>query len=302
MLKKVRYLEVNECPLCGVKNVSRKIKLNIKNYKFFNLNILTPNEGIHLMQCSECKLIYKDRVPYPKDLDKIFNSVATSVWKNNDMSYKKELELIKKSTSKFNSVLDIGSSNGQFLKKVKDIFKIKSAFDIYIDPRCSEHVNGEYIQGFIEDESIKCSKKNYNLITAFDVFEHFYDPKLAINNIVSLLDKNGIIIGETGTVDSTKDLANWWYSKLFEHHIFWGKESLKYLENNHNLKIIYNFNNPHKGKRYMVFYKKYLIIFLKLISYIPLIEKLIFIILKINIKMIGNFFAKDHMLFVLKKI
>ena len=300
--KKIKFISLNHCPLCQKnKEISKKVKLNISNYRFFDLNIKIPKEGINLIECSKCGLVFKDKVPDPDDLNNIFNSVGTNVWKNQSLSYKKEINIINKFTIKKKAILDIGSSNGQLLSKVEKLFKIKSALDVYIDKRCKKFVNGEYINGFIEDEDFYSRHKPYDVITAFDIFEHFYNPYNALKNISSSLAIGGALIGETGVVDEIKDLSNWWYCKLFEHHIFWSFKTLDYLEKQFNFKVIYKVTNPHKGKRYMVWYKKIILIILKLLSYVPFMKDIILNLLKYDISMIGNLLARDHMLFVLRK-
>ena len=167
--KEINYINLKHCPLCQNNEISKKVKLNISNYRFFDLEIKIPKEGINLIECSHCGLVFKDKVPDPVDLNIIFNDVGTNVWKNQNLSYKKEIALINKFTINKNAILDIGSSNGQLLNKVEKLFNIKSALDVYVDKRCEKFVNGEYIKGFIEDANFKSTHKPYDLVTAFDI-------------------------------------------------------------------------------------------------------------------------------------
>src|SRR3546814_17912205 len=74
------------------------------------------------------------------------------------------------------SVLDIGASNGDLRAQLGGTADLLSALDVVEYPRCREIVDGrgEYIIGQL-DAGVVWSGAPYDVVTAFDVFEHFFD-------------------------------------------------------------------------------------------------------------------------------
>ena len=295
---KIHYQSVRSCPLCSSK-AKRSFPINIESYNFGNVEIPLPTHELKLNQCQFCGLCYKNYIPTQHSLQKLFDKHANNIWITKQYSFSVEIKIlynyIRIGRSK---VIDIGSSDGGFIKKISNLFLIKSALDVYNDPQCNLAVNGEYIIDFIEAGNLK-SKYQYDVITAFDIFEHFYDPAQALFNCKKLLNTNGVILGETGLTDNIQNPETWWYVKLIEHHIFWNKKSLKYLKNL-DFKLDLLCHSAHKGRRYMNPFKRLILLFFHLTSRIKFIKTLIKKITSIDASMIGNPYKKDHAIFVLR--
>ena len=94
-----------------------------------------------------------------------------------------------------NSILDVGCSNGSFLKFLKTKFPNANLVGLDVSKKllcvAAKNVkNGKFINGSIEDKS--CLGKNkYDLITMFGVIGILKDPKKSIINSVSRLNKGG---------------------------------------------------------------------------------------------------------------
>ena len=170
--------------------------------------------------------------------------------------------------------------------------------DVYKDYQCSAVVNGEYIIDFIEKENLE-SKYHYDVATAFDVFEHFYDPIQAVFNCKKLLKNNGVILGETGITDYVTNPETWWYVRLIEHHIFWNKKSFEYLQRL-GLKLEILYPAAHKGRRYMNPLKRIIALLLHSTSRIKVIRQFVRKFYHMDITMIGNPYKNDQAIFVLK--
>jgi 2-polyprenyl-3-methyl-5-hydroxy-6-metoxy-1,4-benzoquinol methylase len=239
---------LKKCPLCGSEDQSDKVKMNVGDYVFGSAVICLPDQGISLITCNVCHLLYKDKVPTQEFLASLFDQHASSVW-SGEVPYTKELECVRPFFP-ISASLDVGCSNGDLIDKLKNESRFRSGLDVYRDKSCEKKINGKYYQGFIEDENLRIDEK-YNLITMFDVLEHLYSPLIAIKNCTDALDSDAILLIETGDYDATDSIANWWYAKYIEHHIFWNKKSLMYIANKYSLDIFYMENKAHKSRLYM---------------------------------------------------
>jgi hypothetical protein len=109
-------------------------------------------------------------------------------------------------------------------------------------------VSGEYILSTFENTP-EWSGDPYDVVTAFDVFEHFLDAATATRNILGFLKPHGYLIIETGDWRTAQDLNRWYYCNLFEHQIFWSQDSIEYWAATVGLKLVRYERVNHKGRR-----------------------------------------------------
>ena len=80
------------------------------------------------------------------------------------------------------------------------------------------------------------SLSQFNLITAFEVFEHVVDPNVLMNNLKTLLAPDGLVI--FSTLLSDNDIVpgrrlTWWYAAPRNGHVsLFSANSLKLLAGN----------------------------------------------------------------------
>lgn len=82
----------------------------------------------------------------------------------------------------------------------------------------------------------------FNLITAFEVFEHVNDVDLLFHNLIDLLSADGCIIFSTALNDdhlsNNNNLSTWWYAAPRNGHIsLFSRKSLNILANKYNLEF-----------------------------------------------------------------
>jgi SAM-dependent methyltransferase len=86
----------------------------------------------------------------------------------------------------------------------------------------------------------------FNFITAFEVFEHTPSPKKTMENIVNLLDDNGILMFTTGLTDNEVNddsKLRWWYISPRNGHVtIYSSKSLTLLAQQFDLNIHFNFH------------------------------------------------------------
>lgn len=246
----------NQCPLCG--GCGRDIAtLQRRQYQFGQSLIPIPDSGVTLRECQHCTLLFKTLVPTAESLGAILRAEAANEWKEKTGDHPSKvhlLELIR--DEQLSAVLDIGASNGDLLRALRTACDRLSAFDVVRFPKCEDIVNGEYITGTFENTP-SWSGEHYDLVTAFDVFEHFLDPCSAARNIIHFARNGGFIIVETGDWQAVRnDLAGWYYCNLFEHQIFWSENSFRYLASEAGLRIKSLQRVNHKFRRNMPALKK----------------------------------------------
>jgi len=247
------WLTIKNCPACGDSSHTYRGMLTRKLYQFGKAVIPFPDSGVCMAECNTCHLYYKTALPTPAFLARTFENQAGEVW-NDDYDFLCERKLIE-ATVNNNSfdLLDIGPSNGALLKAFRSTSGRRSGLDIVQHPGLEKHLQGEFIQCLIDDERLDWSQQPYNVIAAFDVFEHFYNPEAAFRNLHTLLRKNGIVVIETGDISSYSPASHganrWWYTNLFEHHIFWQLESLAFHADRHGFRILSANKVRHKSWR-----------------------------------------------------
>lgn len=224
------WIEVKACPACDSSRHVFAGKLSGSSYAFGRETIDYPDGGIDMRRCEACTLIFKEHIPYPAYLSEVFERQAGNVW-NGDYAFAAERARVAAMAGDGAfDLLDVGPSNGNFLAACADIGGRRSGLDIVMHPGLDKHLRGEFIHGLVDSESLEWSGEPYDIVTAFDVFEHFYTPEAAFRNLAMLLKAGGQVLIETGDVTTAwparYGAGNWWYAQLFEHHIFWSRDSL----------------------------------------------------------------------------
>jgi 2-polyprenyl-3-methyl-5-hydroxy-6-metoxy-1,4-benzoquinol methylase len=304
----IRYIKISACPLCNSNSFAEK-KINLTKYYFAGFHFAIPANGINLRHCKKCGLYFKDKVPSQKSFENFFKSHGSNVWKNKSDSFKDELQFIvnklkNKKNKSIQSLIDIGSSDGNFIKKILNLFPKVSGLDIAHDKECASIIKkgqGEYLNSFIEKKR-RLNSYKYYFVSVFDVFEHLYNPNLAAKHFHDLMLPKANLFGETGNADVIKIPENWWYVKYLEHHIFWNQSSLKFFAKKNNFKVKLIKKCAHKRRRYMNPVKKFLLMCIYLLHSFIFIKSIFFYFLKKDISLIGNVYTKDHIFFSMEKI
>ena len=132
-------------------------------------------------------------------------------------------------TGKF---IDYGGGYGIFVRLMRD-----QGFDFYRhDPLC-ENIFAEGFEAR-EDEA-------YDLLTAWEVFEHLVDPMAEIEKMLKY--SGNIFFSTTLLPRSPKPLDQWWYYGLEhgQHVSFYTRETLRFISKKHNLKLNHSSNSVH---------------------------------------------------------
>lgn len=249
--KELRWLVNRECPACGCGEGLTLGRLSATHYKFGHEYIRLPDEGISLIRCNNCSLIYKTTVPSRFYLGQIFTRQAHKKWtdKYNFVSEKRFLRhLVNKDSF---DLLDVGAYRGGLLKICSDLGGRRSGLDVIKYPNLDNLISDEFIHGLMDDLDLKWSNNPYDVVALYDVLEHSYNPEQAFRNLRNFVKDDGYIVIETGDADSawpTKyGISNWWYVNLFEHHVFWTQDSLRFMADKFEFKILHMIRKTHKA-------------------------------------------------------
>jgi SAM-dependent methyltransferase len=120
--------------------------------------------------------------------------------------------------------LDFGGGNGLLSQQLRGQGWSSSSYDPFID-------RGIGVEGL----------GRFNLITAFEVFEHVPDVKALMSDLSTLLEDRGIVVFTTLLSDNNikpKARITWWYASPRNGHIsLFSSESLRRLARQANLEF-----------------------------------------------------------------
>ena len=210
-----------KCKICNSKSVS-----------IFTANILNKYP-VKYYQCENCEFLqtaevfwineaYEDAIT-KQDIGLLYrNRIITPILKS----------LIKLFFNKKNRFIDYGAGYGVLVRNMRDY-----GFDMY---RYDKYCSNIFADGFDYEE-----KNKYELLTAFEVFEHLDDP---IKEVESMLNFSDNIFFST-EVQPSKNVVpnNWWYimPETGQHIALYSISSLQQIALKYNLNFYTNGKNLH---------------------------------------------------------
>ncbi len=239
--KNPEWLSLRRCPACERNCASSLGSLRKGDYVFGSQLIQKPT--VDIIRCA-CGLVYKQTVPSPVFLKTVMESEHGNLW-SNTYDYRDEISLVTGLAGKHFDQIDIGPAVGGLLKAMPNQGR-KSGLDVVRFDGLE--IRGEFIAAFIDDREFAWSGDPYDVVTAFDIFEHLYDPSQAFRNIRNLLAPGGYLILETGNAGAVRQgsLKNWYYLSYFEHHMAWDENSLNEMAQAHEFEVVHLEFKRHK--------------------------------------------------------
>lgn len=191
--------------------------------------------------CMECSLWHFNIIPSTATLrDLLENPAVATRWAGHSdrPAFKRAREVLHEFFSRGGSVLDVGAHTGGFLDTLDSNWR-KTALE---PMRCASEQRRDEIEmlsGFLEEKDIGLGK--YEVVTAFDVFEHLADPDLACGRIARALRPGGLLVIETGNSSalSARILGGaWYYMNFLEHFQAFNIKALSHLFGRYDLEVI----------------------------------------------------------------
>jgi SAM-dependent methyltransferase len=250
------WAPVEHCPACGSNLAASATRLPDRHYVFGGQRVPFPGGGIPLTCCGVCATHYKSVVPSPGFLAGLFRQYAEAKWTAPPCDFSRDVRLLRQLWgARSMDLLDIGAAGGGLLQAHAEsgLAGRRSAFDVMRYAGVERHLTGEFIEGFLDDPIAAWSGEPYDVVTLFDVVEHFYRPKDAFENLRRLTRPGGLVFLETGDAESywprRFGINEWWYVRLIEHHLFWSRRSLEFVAQAHGFRIVYWKRGRHKSRR-----------------------------------------------------
>lgn len=234
-----------QCPSC--QSPAREIgPLFMQAFNFAARPVPALPESVQVMRCTACSLIFKSVIAAPPLLEKLTHQSQDSLW-SSPYDYAGEIAAVRAvDPDALNDVIDVGAAAGGFLAALPNAQRTSALDIVRFD---SLRINGEFIRGFLDDETLNWSGEPYSLVGLFDVAEHLYNPTRAFGHLRALCRIGGLVILETGDSDAVaeNDLPHWYYINLVEHHLAWNRASLEAIVARTNFEIVSFQSKPHKG-------------------------------------------------------
>lgn len=195
------------CPLCGK-----------KGNKIFKGNLLN-RFLVQYFQCSNCGLIFTET---PYWLDEAYKDsitgIDTGIMSRNVRNVFCTNILSDRVFDKKGTFLDYGGGYGVFTRMMRDIgynWKWQDKYSPNLFARGFEYTG----------------KENIELITAFELFEHFAEPKKELDNLFGICNN---ILFSTLLYDRNmkyKPFSNWWYyvPETGQHISFYSERTCHYI-------------------------------------------------------------------------
>ncbi len=247
---------VIKCPNCD----STKFKKDIFVNEF--------SRPFTIKVCAVCALGTQFPLPLSSEIEKIYQSenyFSGNTTQTGYYNYARESKWrIEKANKYLNQVLratkldtqniralDVGCGYGYFVKALNDRSIYSDGLEVSSEAR--NFAKNNYGLNLIpEDLSTalrkgKINENSYNLITLWDVIEHFSDLNSQIKTISKLLKPGGFIALRTNNLDSIEEkiFGPYFHSIKNEHLFYFSPSSLENIFLKHGLKKIKSWTHTH---------------------------------------------------------
>lgn len=214
---------MTKCKICY--SVSEKIfsKLILQTY------------SADFFKCTNCGFV---QTSDPVWLKEAYNSAITSldiglVGRNIKFS-KVVSEIIDVCYPHAKIMLDYAGGYGMFVRLMRDL-----GFNFYRQDIYCENI---FAKNF---DLTDLKQKKFDLVTAFEVFEHFVDPLHELSEILKYSDE--LIFSTEILPENAKDMEDWWYlsTETGQHVSFYSTKALELIARKFEKKLYSKFNSLH---------------------------------------------------------
>ncbi len=225
---------------------------------------LQKSSNVYINKCEECNFVYS--FPYiagdKKFYDLIFSN--TNKYPQNRWEFFKSIEIIKNSKFRNPKILEIGSGDGAFVRKL--VNKRITTKSLITAIEYSKFGKSK-IEGFgikclsidIKDEQNKMPYNKYDFICLFQVLEHLDNVHKLIGRLKKLLSKNGeLLIAVPNEKIIEFNEINGALLDMPPNHIGrWSKKTFIKFCGLNNLKIIEHKVEPFSLKNFLFMFFSY---------------------------------------------
>ncbi len=194
------------------------------------------------MICNECGVIYQYDSPGEEGWNKFYSLSYRKIYEGDDQPTTKSIskqekravvyaDMLQTTGIKFHSHLDIGSSAGKLLKKIKEIYPLQFQYGVepdkaYKDQSIKDGLNVVSALGEIEQ-----LQAQFDLITCCHVLEHLPDPSSFLAKVYSMMHDQSILFIEVPNGEGNI------FAMEFAHPLVFTLNSLSSLLNRNGFRI-----------------------------------------------------------------
>jgi len=212
-------------------------------------------ERYTLVRCSACALVWLRNPPQAEDMyhhyTAEYDGLISAAGQNSPLRWPfRKVALAQYRQS--GCLLDIGCSSGSFLELLKgDPWKL---YGIEMSANCAriaeEKTGAHVFVGDVLDASFP--PESFDVITCFDVLEHFYEPRRVMKRVGEWLKPGGIFYVLVPNIDSAEArvFGTYWHGLELPRHLFhYSPASLKFLAESAGLRelSLKTWRNPAVG-------------------------------------------------------
>jgi len=186
-------------------------------------------------QCANCHFIQTDE---PFWLEESYNTAITALdigLVNRNIYFQSKIpQVIDSFFPSANIMLDFGGGYGMFVRMMRDL-----GYNFFRQDNYCENIFSNYFD--LND----APTRKFDVLTAFEVFEHLDHPLLEIEKMLAFSDN--IIFSTVLSPPTTQEFENWWYvSPVIGQHIaFYDQTTLQYIATKFGKKMYSNGVNLH---------------------------------------------------------
>ena len=240
---KKKIIELNECPACGKSDFAPFLKT--KDY------FLTQEE-FQLDKCKQCGFVFTNPIPALSELPKYYDSPDYLSHTANSFSFTGEVYKLFRNANiknKYNlvnqkakgkSILDIGCGTGELL----NYFQQKGWSVQGVEPNKSARsfASKNYNLSVSDENELDLFEKNsFDVISMWHVLEHVPNLNSRMNQLSSLIKKDGLIVIALPNLDSpdaVKYGPHWAGLDVPRHLYHFTEDSFRVLLEKHDMELI----------------------------------------------------------------
>lgn len=240
------YGPVTSCQTCGHKTLESVIFLGLLPSVNVMLPLDKPHDSEHwfpaeMLRCPKCTLVQLGYTADPKLIfppEYPYTSGTTRILRENFADlYRNVQALMNLGPAHF--IVDIGSNDGTLLKNFKEGGHKVLGVEPSLTAKLAEEAGVPTLMTFFGTEATDTVLKTHgkaDVITAANVFAHILEPNSVVENIVRLLNDDGVFVSESHyLLDLIKTLQ---YDTIYHEHLrYYSLQSIKFLLEKHGFTV-----------------------------------------------------------------
>lgn len=203
---------MTNCKICNNESTKVFSKLVLKKYQ------------ADYFKCTHCEFVQTSE---PVWIEEAYHSAITSLdiglLQRNNQFVDDVSAIIDACFPDAKSMIDYAGGYGVFVRLMRD-----KGFNFYRqDPYCDNLFAKHF-------DVTDITQNRFDVLTAFEVFEHFVNPLPEIEKLFAYSDQ--VIFSTTVTPSTNSELENWWYiaPETGQHVAFYSKKALELIAQKHS--------------------------------------------------------------------